>query len=196
MCRRLEVSICQEQQVNSNLFPCLHQLVRLYLPPLLPGWLSPGDGVKCSAALCSRYSLHCCSVSCVHCCLSHGVRGRGEERGERERASVPTVYIQQRIVHTSALVVCSLIPLWLYLSTMCPMFTCQHNPLSIKQQPYPTHLSYPCPPPLPPLLSVMIQLAPFLLTVVSRASAHSRVSAHVPHFKGPLQQLLYKRMGF
>ena len=86
MCRRLEVSICQEQQVNSNLFP-RPPLASSFIPsppPLLPGWLSPGDGVKCSAALCSRYSLHCCSVSCVHCCLSHGVRGRERER-ERER---------------------------------------------------------------------------------------------------------------
>jgi hypothetical protein len=31
-------------------------------------------------------------------------------------------------------------------------------------------------------------------TVVSRASAHSRVSAHVPHFKGLMLQLLYKCM--
>ena len=31
-------------------------------------------------------------------------------------------------------------------------------------------------------------------TVVSWASAHSRVSAHVPHFKGSMQQLLYNGM--
>ena len=36
----------------------------------------------------------------------------------------------------------------------------------------------------------------YTCTVVSRASTHSWVSAHVPHFKGPLQQLLYKRMEF
>ena len=33
-------------------------------------------------------------------------------------------------------------------------------------------------------------------TVVSRASAHSRVSAHVPNFKGSLLQLQYKHMEF
>jgi hypothetical protein len=31
-------------------------------------------------------------------------------------------------------------------------------------------------------------------TVVSQASAHSRASAHVPHFKGSMYQLLYKCM--
>ena len=35
-----------------------------------------------------------------------------------------------------------------------------------------------------------------LYTVVSRASAHSRVSAHVPNFKGSLLQLPYKHMEF
>ena len=34
------------------------------------------------------------------------------------------------------------------------------------------------------------------LCVVSRASAHSRVSAHVPNFKGSLLQLPYKHMEF
>ena len=33
-------------------------------------------------------------------------------------------------------------------------------------------------------------------TVVSRANAHSRVSAHIPNFKGSLLQLPYKHMEF
>ena len=34
------------------------------------------------------------------------------------------------------------------------------------------------------------------ITVVSRASAHSQVSAHIPNFKGSLLQLPYKHMEF
>ena len=34
------------------------------------------------------------------------------------------------------------------------------------------------------------------ITIVSRASAHSRVSTHVPNFKGSLLQLPYKHMEF
>ena len=35
-----------------------------------------------------------------------------------------------------------------------------------------------------------------LTTIVSRASAHSWVSTHVPNFKGSLLQLPYKHMEF
>ena len=46
------------------------------------------------------------------------------------------------------------------------------------------------------LVTKIIILNMYGITVVSWASAHSRVSAHVPNFKGSLLQLPYKHMEF
>ena len=43
---------------------------------------------------------------------------------------------------------------------------------------------------------VVLLLKDTVFTVVSRASVHSRVSAHIPNFKGSLLQLPYEHMEF
>ena len=98
--------------VNNSLFP---------QPPLvssfIPSPLSSGQSVVCCIDIVYI-------VQCVLCTVPVLWR-------ERERELVPTILnlvpkLQQMIVHTSALVVCSLV--CSILVHTVSMFTCQHNP--------------------------------------------------------------------